>query len=164
MRGEAADPVGEIVSLPGIAVSPHLRSATADVAPGDRLLLTVRFAPGTFMPGTTSVQFVLNLEQTPLTLVPPAGLCGDYSVDIGPPWGHPGEARVSRLCKGGRYELAGTVPIRTVPDGIDVGLPLSLLGKHVVPRSFRVTTSVRVDDDAISAILDSCPTWELLRR
>jgi len=64
---------------------------------------------------------------------------------------------VSRLVGGGRYELAGTVPIRTVPDGVDVVVPLSLLGKHVVPGSFRVTTSVRVDDDAISPILDSMP-------
>ncbi len=155
-RGEAADHVGEASSPHGVAVSPRLLSATVNVAPGDRLLLTVRFAPGTFTPGTTSVQFVLNLGQTAASAAP-AKACGDYTVDIGAPWGHAGEARVSRLVEGGRYELAGAVPIRTVPDGIDVGLSLSLLGEHVVPRSFRVTASLRVDDDAVSPILDSMP-------
>jgi hypothetical protein len=120
-------------------------------------LLTARFAPGTFTPGTTSVQFVLNLEEAPPTLPPPAVGRGEYTVDIGPPWEHLDEARVSRLVEGGRYDLAGTVPVRIAPDGIDVGLPLSLLGRNVVPRSFRVTASLRADDDAISPILDSMP-------
>jgi hypothetical protein len=157
MRGEAAEPVGQAAPPPGVAVSPHLLSATVNVAPGDRLLLTVRFAPGTFTPGTTFIQFVLNLEQTRSAAPPDAACCGEYTVDIGVPWGHSDEARVSRLGEGGRYELAGTVPIRLVPDGIDVGLPLSLLGTHAVPRSFRVTASLRVDDDAVSPILDSKP-------
>jgi hypothetical protein len=157
MRGEAASPVGQAVPPPGVAVSPHLLSATVNVAPGDRLLLTARFAPGTFTPGTTSVQFVLNLEQTPSVAPPAAACCGEYTVDIGVPWGHPDDARVSRLAEGGRYELAGTVPVRLMPDGLDVGLSLSLLGTHAVPRTFRVTASLRVDDDAVSPILDSIP-------
>lgn len=157
MRGEGASPVGQAAPPPGVAVSPRLLSATVNVAPGDRLLLTVRFAPGTFTPGTTSVQFVLNLEQTPSAAPPAAACCGEYTVDIGVPWGHSDEARVSRLAEAGRYELAGTVPVRLVPDGLDVGLSLSLLGKHALPRSFRVTASLRVDDDAVSPILASMP-------
>ncbi len=157
IRAEAAEPVGQTAPIPGVAVSPQLRVATVNVAPNDRLILTARFAPSTFTPGTTFVQFVLNLEPTPPTLPPPAVSCGEYTVDIGAPWGHPDEARVSHRVENGRYELVGTAPIRIAADGVDVGLPLSLLGEHVVPRSYRVTASLRVDDDAVSPILASLP-------
>ena len=156
LQEDAGEPIGPIAP-PGVAVSPRLRSATVNVAPRDRLLLTVRFMPGTFTPGTTSVQFVLNPEQAASTRPPAGPGCGEYLIDIGEPWGRPDEARVSRLVEAGRYELVATVPARLVTDGIDLRVSLSALGTDVAPRSFRVTAFMRVDDNAVSPILDSRP-------
>ena len=106
LQEDAGEPIGPIAP-PGVAVSPRLRSATVNVAPRDRLLLTVRFMPGTFTPGTTSVQFVLNPEQAASTRPPAGPGCGEYLIDIGDP--HP---RHRPLVEGEDLDILQVGPVR----------------------------------------------------
>jgi hypothetical protein len=120
------------------------------------MLVAVRFAPGTFSPATTFAQFELDVDQNPLTGSPFEALGLDYIVDMGSSY-YAGQARVSRFIGGTQYQPVGTAPISIVADGIDVGIPLSLIGNDDGRLNFRVISSGFLGGNGFSTILDYMP-------
>lgn len=120
------------------------------------MLISVRCAPGTFSPPTTLVQFELDVDQSPVTGSPFEGLGLDYIVDMGSSF-YGGQAQVSRFIGGTQYQAVGNVPISVVADGIDVGIPLSLIGNDDGRLDFGVITSFYLGGNGFSTILDYMP-------
>ena len=85
---EVTDPVGDAMYLFTGGPSPDLRSAEVEVSRDKGLVLKVRFAPETFEPGTSYVQFNLDLGGG----ADLCARCGSHLVDIngiGGPQGTP---------------------------------------------------------------------------
>lgn len=156
LRGDVTDAIGDAGSFPGVAIPPDLRSASIEITAGNLMLVTVRFAPGTFNPATTFVQFELDVDQNPVTGSPFEALGLDYIVDMGSSY-YGGQAQVLRFVGGTQYQLVGTVPISVGVDGIDVGIPLSLIGNDDGRLNFRVISSGYLGGDGFSTILDYAP-------
>jgi hypothetical protein len=151
------DPIGDAEPDPRIAASPDLRSATIEVSSNKRLLLTVRFAPGTFSPDTTFVQFSLTFDKSAEGMAPADYRCGDFIVEIQAIGGVPGQATVSRLNVDNRYKVTAHVPVAFVKDGADLAIPLSVLASAFRRVIFRVVAAVRFDERSTTPILDSMP-------
>lgn len=139
-----------------MSVPPDLVAGSIEITSGNLALLSVRFAPGTFDPATTFAQFDLDVDQNPLTGSPNQGLGIDYIVDLGSAF-YGGQARVSRFSGGTQYQAVGTVPVSFVANGMDVGIPLSLMGGDDGRMNFRVITSAQVSPAGFSTILDYMP-------
>jgi hypothetical protein len=104
----------------------------------------------------TYVQFSLQLGRTE-SAADPCAQCGNYLVDynmIGKP---SRKAQVQRLGSNGRYELAGTVSVTTAADRIRLVVPARLLPTEISRVAFRVVAGVKLEDDAVSIILDRAP-------
>lgn len=80
----------------------------------------------------------------------------DFIVNLGPTF-YAGQAQVSRFSGGTQYQLVGSVPVSFVADGMDVGIPLSLLGADDGRMNFRVIASSQVSTIGFSTILDYMP-------
>jgi hypothetical protein len=160
LRGDVTDRIGDAGTYPGVSIPPDLRSGSIEITPGNLMLISVRCAPGTFNTATTFVQFGLDVDQNPVTGSPFEGLGLDYIIDMGSSF-FGGEARVSRFVGGTQYQTVGTAPISVVADGIDVGIPLSLIGNDDGRLNFRAITSSYLGGNGFSTILDYMPDREV---
>jgi TonB family protein len=160
LTGAVTDRTGDASPHPGVAVSPDLLAATIEVTAGGLMLLRARCAPGTFDPDTTSIQFAFDVDQDPMTGDPIAGLGIDYVIDLESRL--PGRrASVSRNVARGTYRQVARLPVAVRPDGMDVHVPLSVLGGDDGRLSFRVVTTSRLGGDSSSGVLDTMPDPEL---
>jgi hypothetical protein len=108
----------------------------------------------------TYVQFILQLGSTE-SATDPCVHCGNYLVDynmIGTP---SRTARVQRLGSDGQYEVTATVPVTAAADRIRIAVPARLLAKDLSRVAFRVVAGVKLEDDAVSIILDRAPDSEM---
>jgi len=143
--GSATDPARD--ALPSsVSPSPDLVSASATAVNGN-LELSLRFAPGTFSQATTGIQIYLDTDQNPGTggqLGSPSapldgGVLGwDYEVTISGGV----NANVIQYLISGPVAVGASAPILYSANGIDVTVPLSLLGNASGKLNFKVTTSV----------------------
>jgi hypothetical protein len=131
LHGEVSDPTGDALSDPRVPVSPDLVHATADVAAGN-IAFVVQFAPGTLNRQITRVTVLLDTDQDGSTGIRQAdGLGADYSLDL---VASTGQATVNKADPAGCavhlscFNPIGSAVITFVPDGMQVTVPLSLLG------------------------------------
>ena len=160
LRGEVSDPTGDALQFANVLVSPDLVSASIEIT-GALALLSVRLAPGTFQAGTTHVQFDLDTDQNALTGHSFFGLGNEYFVNMGSRYDG-GSATVNRDL-GETYVRTGSVPVTFSPDGMDVAIPLALLGNDDGRMNFRVVVSSQVNFDkpAFTFIADFMPNTNL---
>jgi hypothetical protein len=130
------------------------------MSPAGEVILRARFTPRTFVPTVTYVQFILQLGRTE-SATDPCVQCGNYLVDYNMVGKPSGTARVQRLGSNGRYEVAGTVPVTAAADRIRIAVPARLLAKDTSRIAFRVVTGMKLEDDAVSIILDRAPDSEM---
>ncbi len=79
----------------------------------------------------------------------------DYYINIASYYGGP--AQVQQYAGGTSYQFVGEVPFSVVADGIDVGVPLSLVGNDDGHMYFRVSSLSYLGGNAFSATLDYMP-------
>jgi hypothetical protein len=147
---ELQDALGDTGFSPTDQPAPDLRSGSIGLQPDGGLALRVRFAKGTFDPVATYVQFNLEIGQA-VAGADECPRCGNYLVDIN------GVGRPSRKAKVQRrvgYEVAASLPIELMANGVDVVIPASVLSKSFAHVALRVVTCIRLRDDALSVILD----------
>jgi len=151
------DPVGDTGGSFRGTPLPDLLSASIEITSGNRMVISVRCAPGTFDPPTTYIQVGLDADQNPATGDPFEGLGLEYIVNMGSSY-YGEEAEVQRFSGGDpAYRRVGTVPITRVGDGIDVGIPLSMLGDDDGRLTFRVVSSYYLGGNGFTGILDYMP-------
>ena len=146
--GALSDPVGDAGEG-----NPDLVSGSVAIA-GTNLMLSVRFAPGTFNAATTVAQFALDTDQQPTTghqgsdsgCVNDNGIIGiEYVVDMGSTaYGSGASVRAfvgpnCNLFGSGTQTAPGTVTYST--DGLDAVIPLNLLGNDDGLLNFKVVAS-----------------------
>lgn len=156
LRADVMDALGDTGAFAGVAVPPDLRSGSIEITPGNLMLITVRCGSGTFNPATTAIQFDLDVDQNPVTGSPFEGLGLDYIINMGSLF-YGNQAQVMRFVGGTQYQVVGNVPISIVADGIDVGIPLSLIGNDDGRLNFRVIASSQLGANSFSTILDYMP-------
>jgi hypothetical protein len=156
LRADVTDRVGDAGAFAGVAVSPDLLSGSVEITQGNLMLISVRCNAATFDPATTFIQFDLDVDQNPVTGSPVEGLGLDYIIDMGSSF-YAGQARVSRFVGGTEYQAVANVPISVVANGIDVGVPLSLIGNDDGRMNFRVISSTYLGGNGFSTILDYMP-------
>jgi hypothetical protein len=154
-RVELQDALGDTGFSPTGQPAPDLRSGSIGLQPDGGVALRVRFAKGTFDPVSTYVQFNLEIGQA-VAGADECPRCGNYLVDIN------GVGRPSRKAKvqrrvASRYEVAASLPIELMANGVDVIIPASVLPKSFAHVALRVVTCIRLRDDALSVILDRMP-------
>ena len=147
LHGEVNDPVGDTLTDSRVPISPDLVHATADVAAGN-ITFVIQLASGTFDRQSTRVVVLLDTDQDGSTGIrQPNGLVADYGVD---PEASVGQAIVTKAdpvaCAAGGpcFNTIGSASITFVPDGMQVTVPLSLLGNDDGRMSFQLNSNVFV--------------------
>jgi hypothetical protein len=129
---------------------------TVSVSPAGELILGASFTPRTFVPTVSYVQFSLQIGRTG-SVADPCAQCGNYLVDynmIGKPSRN---AQVQRLGSDGRYAVAGAASATTATDRLRLVVPAKLLPTDIGRVAFHVVVGVKLEDDAVSIILDRAP-------
>jgi hypothetical protein len=150
------DPIGDTGGSFRGTPLPDLRSGSIEITPGNLMVVSVRCAPGTFDPPTTHIQVALDADENPATGDPFEGLGLEYIVNMGSSY-YGEEAEVLRFSGDPGYRRVGTVSISRVGDGIDVGIPLSMLGDEDGHLAFRVISSYYLGGNGFTGILDYMP-------
>jgi hypothetical protein len=147
LHGEVSDPTGDALSDPRVPVSPDLVHATVNVAAGN-IAFVVQLAPGTLNRQTTRVTVLLDTDQDGSTGIRQAdGLGADYGLDLA---ASTGQASVNKADPAGCavhlscFNPIGSAVITFVPDGMQVTVPLSLLGNGDGRMSFQLNAYVIV--------------------
>ena len=138
------DPVGDAGEG-----NPDLLTGVATAGNGN-LALSVRFAPGTFNPATTHALFNLDIDGNPATGFQgidngahDVGVLGvEYLVFLGSA-SEAGNATILHF-NGVGFTTVGTVPVTFSPDGMDVVIPLALLGNDDGQMTFRVEVQTQL--------------------
>ena len=120
------------------------------------MLVSVRCASGTFRQNSTAIQFEFDVDQNAVTGHPFEGLGLEYILDMGSSY-YGAEAHIGRYVGGEQYQTFGTAPVSYVPDGIDVAIPLALIGGDAGRVNFRVVTNTHLGGNTFSTILDYMP-------
>jgi hypothetical protein len=150
-HGEVNDAVGDAIPRPSQFTSPpDLVRATVDVVAGN-ISFMIRLAPGTFDALTTVLNIDLDTDQNLSTGDGRGGLGVDYGITYGPagfvnpPLGN-NEAYVFRFAGPTPpfFVIAGRVSIMALADGINVSVPLSLLGNDDGRLNFRIQSLVQL--------------------
>jgi hypothetical protein len=146
-------------------VAPDLAHGTADAASGS-LSFSIQFAPGTFDRTTTRVTIDLDTDQNVSTGINTGSLGIDYAVDL---WARTGQATISKAAQTGPsqslvctasnscYVDLGVAPLTFVTDGMQVAVPLSLLGNTSGRLNFRVYAYVSPQTPNPTVISDLMP-------
>jgi len=161
----ATDPSGDAATDSRVVTSPDLISMTATAA-GGTLTLSVRFAPGTFDSQTTEAEVLLDTDQNPTTGSPgsdaggvhDAGIIGvDYLMRMGSAL-NGSQARVFQYAgTPNSFTAIGSTTVTFVTDGMDVTIPLSLLGHDDGQMNIKVTTAAQVSPTGSTGVLDYMP-------
>jgi len=137
---DVTDPIGDAVRDSRIPVSPDLVHAAVTVA-GGYAAFAVEFAPGTFNPQTTRVSIVLDTDQNGLTGIRQFdGMGADFALDLA---AATGTAAVLQAASGAvPFQPAGQIPIVFLQDGMQVNVPLQMLGNASGAMTFRIRSYV----------------------
>ena len=155
LHGEADDPAGDATADPRLARSPDLVHASVDVVDGQAHFV-VRLVSGTFDRTTTLVIVNLDTDGNPSTGQAIAGLGVDYVISLGD--GQGDTALIGRY--GGSpatFVSVDRVPVVFMADGMDVSLPLALLGNPSGRMTFRVMTFIHVPNTQTTGVIDVLP-------
>jgi hypothetical protein len=121
--------------------------ATADIASGS-LTIVLQFAPGTLDRQTTRVSVLLDTDQDGSTGIRQTdGIGADYSMDLAAATSQAGVAKANPVNCAARlacFEIVGSVPVTVVTDGMQVTVPLSLLGNDDGRLNFQMNSYVLV--------------------
>src|SRR5215831_9054139 len=158
LHGEVTDPAGDAVADARVPVSPDLVRATADVLAGSgSVTFVIQFAAGSFNRQTTRVSVVLDTDQDGSTGNRQAnGLGADYALEAD---AANTEAVVSRAnppacaARLSCFDPVGSAPITLTGDGMQVTVPLSLLGNDDGRMNFQMSAYVTVAPQA-SVVVD----------
>lgn len=163
--GRVTDPAGDATTFSGVNTPPDLVSASATVV-GTNLKLSVRFAPGTFNSSTSLTQFVLDTDQNPSTGSPGSdsggvndrGIIGaDYLVEMGSAFRGNQAAILQYAGTPNVFNTIGFVTVSFFPDGMDVMVPLSLLGNDDGNLNFKVITASQIGPNSFTGVADYMP-------
>lgn len=148
LRAQISDPVGDAILVcrsgtgegtcsarPNPTATFDLTSATFEVS-GGILTVNVRFAPGTFIQGFTEVAFPMDTDQTPATGASSTGLGADYLFATANVSNGPHIER--RNAAGTAWETVGPVTAQYLADGMNITIPMSMLGNDDGRMNVRV--------------------------
>lgn len=158
LPGEVCDPQGD--ARPDRRLRHHppdLVHGTAEIR-GGNLVFTVRLAPGTFDPATTLILIYLDADQSRSTGITMAGGLGvDYNITLSTPNG----GHVEKY--DGRWLPLGSVSTTVAADGMDVTVPLALIGNPRGGVIYRVSSFIVLPNAAAATgvIVDSMPDISL---
>src|SRR5262249_49132838 len=143
LHGEVSDRAGDAVADSRLPVAPDLVRATADVVSGT-LTLVIQFAPGTFDRQTTRVSVLLDTDQDGSTGIrQPDGIGADYNLEIAAANSLASVTKANPAAcaaRGACFDSVGSAPITLVGDGLQVAVPLSLLGNDDGRLNFQMNT------------------------
>jgi hypothetical protein len=147
LHGEVSDPIGDALSDSRVPVSPDLVHATADVAAGN-ITFVIQLASGTFDRQSTRVSALLDTDENASTGIrQPDGIGADYTIDV---VASTSQATINKADPVGCaahlscFNPVGSVPITVAADGMQVTVPLSLLGNADGRMSFQLNSYVIV--------------------
>jgi hypothetical protein len=147
LHGEVSDPVGDALTDSRVPVPPDLIHATADVAAGS-VTFIVQLAPGTLDRQTTRVGVLLDTDQNPSTGIRQQdGIGADYTIDMAAGTGQASVAKADQVGCAAHvscFNAVGSTPITFVADGMQVTVPLSLLGNASGRMTFEFNSYVLV--------------------
>jgi hypothetical protein len=149
LHGDVTDPVGDAVADARIAISPDLVRATADVVAGSgSVTVAIQFAPGTFNRQTTRVSVLLDTDQDGSTgNRQVSGLGADYGLDLDAATGLAAVTKANPSACAARlscFDPVGLVSITPGTDGMQVTVPLSMLGNDDGRLNFQMSAYVMV--------------------
>ena len=165
LHGEVTDPAGDAVADARIAVSPDLVRATADVVTGSgSVTFVIQFAAGSFNRQTTRVSVLLDTDQDGSTgNRQVSGLGADYGLDLDAATGQAAVTKANPPACAARlscFDPLGLVPIIFAGDGMQVAVPLSLLGNDDGRMNFQMSAYVMVASQT-SVVVDFMPDSNL---
>jgi len=133
--------------------SPDIVRATADVA-SCSVKFSIRLAGGTFDATTTLLIIQIDTDQNVST-----GRFGaEYIVSMGDRDGEGNSALIGKSdATASTFVTTGTVPATSVGDGMDVTVPLSMLGNDEGKLNFSVQAFAHLPGMATSSTIDSTP-------
>ena len=161
LLGETNDPPGDMVRRGADLVSGRVEVV------GEEVLISIRWAPGTFIRDTSRVTLHLDLDQDPSTGSPGINSTGTVDADMigaefmfkfGPDG--VGETDITRY----NYIGAGNWNHRDLdccisysPDGLDATFPLAMLSGDDGRLNFKMVSGLKVSDTGFSRWLDVMP-------
>ncbi len=166
--GEVTDSIGDAGSDDRVPISPDLASATITVSSGS-MTINVRFATGTFNLITTSIQTHLDTDQNPSTGHPgsnssgidDSGIIGvEYLINMGSDYyrTQADQAEIMRYAgTPNSFTHVGYVPVTYVDNGMDVTIPLSIIGNDDGRLNFKVTCDTQISPGGFTGVLDTMP-------
>ena len=164
-HGDVTDAVGDATTVPGVARSPDLVSASV-VVTDESVAFSVRFAPGTFDSATTAITIQLDADRDTTTGVPLKGMGVDYTVGLGRFAGN--RATLSQASNGDRcarpaapctYAVGTRWPVTFRSDGVDAAIARSALDGFDGRLNFRVLAYVMPDGARFSTVTDQLPDY-----
>lgn len=147
LTANVTDPAGDALADSRVARPPDLVQASVDVSAGSITFL-IRFAAGTLDRQSTRVSVLLDTDQSPASgIVEQDGLGADYGIDIVATTGQATITRADAIgCQAqlSCFTSVGSVPVTFVTDGVQVAVPLSMIGNDDGRMNFQVSTYVIV--------------------
>jgi hypothetical protein len=149
LHGEVTDPAGDAIRDARVPVAPDLVRATADVVAGTgSVTFVIQFATGTFNRQMTHVSVLLDTDQNGSTGVRQvSGLGADFGVDLDAGTGQAAVTKANPANCDARlscFDGIGLVPLTLAADGMQVTVPLSLLGNDDGRLNFQMSAYVMV--------------------
>ena len=146
LHGEANDAVGDVIAG-SVATPPDLVHAVADVAAGN-ITFVIQFAPGTFDRQTTRTSILLDTDQDGSTGIRQVSALGaDYSVELVAPTAEATIMKADAVACAASFSCfnaVGSAAITLVQEGMQVTVPLSLVGNDDGRMSFQMFARVLV--------------------
>ena len=139
--------MGDALTDSRVPVPPDLVHATVDVAAGN-VTFIVQLAPGTLDRQATRVAVLLDTDQDSSTGIRQQdGIGADYTIDMAAGTGQASVAKADQVGCAAHlscFNPVGSAPITFVADGMQVILPLSLLGNANGRMNFEFNSYVLV--------------------
>lgn len=163
---KCAEMPGSVIRPAGIDLRPHITCANVSVTEGNAIF-TVAFAPGTFNPARTKVNFGLDTDRNPGTGSPgmnssgtrDAGLIGvDYNLQFGSEF-YGAAAVVSKFLgpEINAWKDIGQERVTYYEDGLQATVPLALIGGGSGLMSYKVVAQTFLGVPAFTQIQDEAP-------
>jgi hypothetical protein len=147
LHGEVSDPVGDALTDPRVPVPPDLVHATVDVTAGS-VTFIVQLAPGTLDRQATRVGVLLDTDQDSSTGIRQQdGIGADYAIDMAAGTGQAGVTKADQAGCAAHlscFNAVGSAAITFVADGMQVTVPLSLLGSGNGRMNFQFNSYVLI--------------------
>jgi len=164
LHGEVSDPLGDTLSDARVPVPPDLVHGTADVVAGN-ITFVVQFAPNTFDRQTTRATILLDTDQNASTGIRQLdGVGADYAIELTASTSTAGITKADPVGCAARlpcFNGVGVAPITFLANGMQVTVPLSLLGNADGRMFFDVSSYVFFAPPLTSVVFDFMPDQNL---